>query len=205
MMFGFLATRMPSVRIDGPNVYIRPPRRSDERQWVHLRRVSKDFLIPWEPSWPSDATTSAAYRRRYKRFCEDWRLRAGFAFFVFEHGTDRLLGGITLSNVRRGVSQSGSVGYWMGEPYAGKGYMSEAVGLLLHFAFESLGLNRVEAACLLHNDASRHLLCKQGFKEEGIARRYLCINGRWQDHVMHAILRDDPRSAEVRKATSLFA
>ena len=132
-------------------------------------------------------------------------MRVGFAFFVYEQGSDQLLGGITLSNVRRGVSQSGSVGYWMGEPHAGKGHMSEAVGLLLHFAFESLGLNRVEAACLLHNDASRRLLGKLGFKEEGIARRYLCINGRWQDHVMHAILRDDPRPSIVRRATSLYA
>jgi ribosomal-protein-alanine N-acetyltransferase len=101
MMFGFLANRMPSVRIDGPNVYIRPPRRGDERQWMALRRISRDFLIPWEPSWPSDATTAAAYRRRYRRFCEDWRLRVGFAFFVFDQKTNQLLGGITLSNVRR--------------------------------------------------------------------------------------------------------
>lgn len=204
-MFGFLANRMPSIRIDGPRVYIRPPRRRDERQWVHLRDVSRDFLVPWEPSWPSDATTPAAYRRRHRRFCDDWRARTGFAFFVFEQGSNRLIGGITLSNVRRGVSQSGSIGYWMGQPYAGKGYMSEAVALVLHFSFETLGLNRVEAACLLHNVASRRLLRKMGFKEEGIARRYLCINGLWQDHMAHAILRDDPRPSPVKKATALYA
>jgi ribosomal-protein-alanine N-acetyltransferase len=204
-MFGFLAIRMPAVRIDGPRVYVRPPRRGDERQWVHLRRISKDFLVPWEPTWPSDAATPAAYRRRYRRFCEDWRTRAAFAFFVFDQDSDELLGGITLSNVRRGVSQSGSIGYWMGEPHAGKGYMTEAVALLLYFAFETLGLYRVEAACLPHNEASRRLLRKLGFKEEGIARRYLCINGRWQDHMTHAILRDDPRPSVVSRATSLYA
>jgi ribosomal-protein-alanine N-acetyltransferase len=204
-MFGLLANRMPSVRIDGPRVYIRPPRRGDERQWVALRDVSRDFLIPWEPSWPSDAATPAAYRRRHRRFCDDWRTRAGFAFFVFEQGSNHLLGGITLSNVRRGVSQSGSIGYWMGRPYAGKGYMSEAVALTLHFSFETLGLNRVEAACLVHNEASRRLLRKMGFKEEGVARRYLCINGLWQDHVTHAILRDDPRPSLVKKTAALYA
>lgn len=204
-MFGLLANRMPSTRIDGSHVYIRPPRRGDERQWVRLRHASRDFLIPWEPSWPSDAATPAAYRRRYRRFCEDWRARTGFAFFVFEQGSDRLLGGITLSNVRRGVSQSGSIGYWMGEPHAGKGHMSEAVALVLYFSFETLGLNRVEAACLLHNEASRRLLRKLGFKEEGIARRYLCINGKWQDHMTHAILHGDPRPSVVKRATALYA
>ena len=204
-MIGLLANRMPAVRIDGPRVYIRPPRRGDERQWIEIRRLSRDFLVPWEPSWPADATTPSAYRRRYRRFCEDWRLRCGFAFFVFEQGSDRLLGGITLTNVRRGVSQSGSIGYWMGQPYAGKGYMTEAVGLMLHFCFESLGLHRVEAACLLHNAASRALLRKLGFREEGVARRYLCINGRWQDHMSHAILRDDPRPSTVRRAAAEYA
>jgi ribosomal-protein-alanine N-acetyltransferase len=204
-MIGLFANRMPGVRVDGPHVYIRPPRRRDERQWVEIRRVSREFLIPWEPSWPSDATTGAAFRRRYRRFCDDWRTRTGFAFFVFEQGSDRLLGGITLSNVRRGVSQSGSIGYWMGKPYAGKGYMSEAVGLILHFSFETLNLNRVEAACLLHNEPSRSLLRKLGFTEEGVARRYLCINGRWQDHVTYAILRDDPRPSTARRTSAVYA
>lgn len=204
-MIGLFANRMPGVRIDGPRVYIRPPRRRDERQWVEIRRISREFLVPWEPSWPSDATTGAAYRRRYRRFCEDWRARSGFAFFIFEQGSDRLLGGITLSNVRRGVSQSGSIGYWMGQPHAGKGHMSEAVNLTLHFSFESLSLNRIEAACLPHNEASRTLLRKLGFTEEGVARRYLCINGRWQDHVTYAILRDDPRPSKVRRTTAVYA
>lgn len=204
-MIGLFANRMPAVRFDGPRVYIRPPRPGDERQWVDIRRVSRDFLVPWEPSWPADATTPAAFRRRYRRFCRDWRSRNGFAFFVFEQGSNRLLGGITLSNVRRGVAQSGSIGYWMGQPHAGKGYMSEAVGLMLVFCFDTLGLHRVEAACLLHNEASRRLLCKLGFKEEGIARRYLCINGRWQDHMTHAILRDDPRPAVVSRTTPAYA
>src|SRR3546814_6515314 len=84
---------------------------------------------------------------------------------------------ITLANLRRGVAQSGSLGYWMGKPYAGRGYMSEAVQLVLQFAFDSLGLNRVEAACLPHNAASRTLLVRGGFTEEGLARQYLCING----------------------------
>lgn len=186
---------MPSIRIDGPQVFIRPPERRDEPEWVEIRHVSRGFLVPWEPAWPSDAATPTAFRRRHRRFCDEWHAKTGYAFFIFEQDSGHLAGGITLSNVRRGVSQSGSIGYWMGKNHAGRGYMSEAVALVLSFAFDTLGLNRVEAACLPHNTASRRLLIKLGFCEEGLARRYLCIDGRWQDHVTHAILRGDPRPA----------
>jgi len=197
-MFGILSTRMPAVRIDGSTVYVRPPQKRDRAEWVHLRELSREFLVPWEPAWPPDAATSAAFNRRYRRFCLDWQSRSGFAFFIFEQSSDALTGGITLSNVRRGVAQCGNIGYWMGEPFAGQGIMSEAVALVLSFSFDTLGLHRVEAACLPHNDASRHLLLKTGFHEEGIARRYLRINGRWQDHVTHAILRDDFKKSKGR-------
>jgi ribosomal-protein-alanine N-acetyltransferase len=184
---------MPAIRLDGSNVYIRPPQRRDQRRWVEVRRVSRDFLVPWEPRWPADGATAAAFRRRFDRFCEDWRATTGYAFFIFRQSDDALTGGITLSNVRRGVAQSGSIGYWIGEPFARSGYMAEAVALMLSFAFESLNLHRIEAACLPHNTASRNLLRKSGFREEGVARQYLCIDGKWQDHVTHAILRSDPR------------
>ena len=104
-----------------------------------------------------------------------------------------LLGGLTLSHVQRGVTQSCSLGYWMGERYAGKGYMTDAVRVALSFAFDALRLHRVEAACLPHNLASIRLLEKVGFAREGYARRYLCIDGRWQDHLLFAIVSDDPR------------
>ena len=190
---GLLSRAMPAIRLDGPNVYIRPPRRRDQRQWTELRRTSRDFLVPWEPRWPPDASTPAAFRRRFDRFCEDWHTTTGYAFFILRQSDDVLTGGITLSNVRRGVAQSGSIGYWTGEAYARNGYMAEAVALTLTFAFEKLDLHRVEAACLPHNTPSRKLLLKSGFREEGLARQYLCINGKWQDHITHAILRGDPR------------
>ena len=190
---GLFSRAMPTVRLDGPNVYIRPPRRRDQRQWTELRRVSRGFLVPWEPRWTPDAATSAAFRRRYDRFCADWEATTGYAFFILDQTDDALAGGITLSNVRRGVAQSGSIGYWIGQPYARKGFMAEAVALTLTFAFETLHLHRVEAACLLHNRPSRKLLQKLGFREEGLAREYLCIDGKWQDHVTHAILHSDPR------------
>ncbi len=197
-MWQFLSGKMLAVCFDGAGIYIRPPHPRDIGQWVELRRTSGPFLIPWEPAWPADASTPAAFRRRFRRFREEWRAGCGFAFFIFEQEGDRLVGGITLSNVRRGVAQSGSIGYWIGEPFARKGDMTIAVDLMLTFAFESLGLYRVEAACLPHNAASRGLLQKAGFKEEGLARKFLCINGVWQDHVTHAILRADWSPARRR-------
>lgn len=187
------ARAMPAIRLDGTTVYIRPPRRRDQRQWTELRRGSREFLMPWEPRWPPDATTSLAFRRRYERFCEEWHATTGYAFFILRLSDDALTGGITFSNVRRGVAQSANLGYWIGEAYARRGYMTEAVSLALAFAFETLNLHRVEAACLPHNEPSRNLLRKLGFHEEGLARQYLCIDGKWQDHITHAILRGDPR------------
>jgi [ribosomal protein S5]-alanine N-acetyltransferase len=100
-----------------------------------------------------------------------------------------MLGGVTLSNLRRGVAQSASLGYWIGESYKRQGYMTESLAAALNLAFVRLGLHRVEAACLPDNKASRALLLKCGFEEEGYAREYLRINGRWQDHLLFAILR----------------
>jgi ribosomal-protein-alanine N-acetyltransferase len=105
-----------------------------------------------------------------------------------------LLGGLTLANVRRGVAQAGSLGYWIGEPYARRGYMAASVRALLPFAFGGLRLHRVEAACIPSNSASIRLLEKSGFTREGYAREYLCINGIWQDHLLYARLKDDARA-----------
>jgi ribosomal-protein-alanine N-acetyltransferase len=110
-------------------------------------------------------------------------------------GTDDVLvGGRTLANVRRGVAQAGSLGYWMGQPFAGKGLMTVAVRALIPCAFGALGLHRLEAACIPTNAASISLLEKTGFVREGYAREYLCINGIWQDHLLYARLKDDPRA-----------
>lgn len=193
-MFDLLFLRQSKTVLRGGDVYLRAPRRRDQQQWMDVRRVSKEFLQPWEPVWPKDATEKVAFRRRLRRFTEDWHAGTSYPFFIFHRKTDDLLGGITLSNLRRGVTQAGTIGYWMGLPYARRGHMAEAVGLVLDYAFDDLRLHRVEAACLVHNEASSKLLLKLGFTEEGLARQYLCINGRWQDHRTFGILRADRRA-----------
>ena len=181
----------PDEQLVAPNVYLRPPRDSDWREWAELREVSRDFLEPWEPTWPKDALTRSAYRRRLRHYAEQWRNGSGYSFFVVRRSDAVLLGGLTLSNVRRGITQSGSLGYWIGELYARQGVMTEAVRAALCFCFDNLTLHRVEAACLPANIASRRLLDKCGFREEGYATKYLKIDGEWADHVLFAKLREE--------------
>jgi [ribosomal protein S5]-alanine N-acetyltransferase len=164
---------------------------ADYAEWAGLREKSRAFLVPWEPTWPADDLTRGAFRRRLKRYAEDQRTDQAYAFFIFRQEDNILLGGLTLANVRRGVAQAGSLGYWLGEPFVRCGYMSAAVKALMPFAFGTLKLHRVEAACIPTNVASIRLLEKCGFKREGYAREYLCINGVWQDHLLYARLTSD--------------
>jgi ribosomal-protein-alanine N-acetyltransferase len=177
--------------IEGQGVVLRLPQMAEFEEWAALRTASRDFLTPWEPSWPADDLTRAAFRRRLKRYAEDWRTDQSYAFFIFRKQDNLLLGGLTLANVRRGVAQAGSIGYWLGMRFARNGYMTAAVKGVLPFCFETLRLHRVEAACIPTNTASIRLLERCGFLREGYARQYLCINGVWQDHLLFARLKDD--------------
>jgi ribosomal-protein-alanine N-acetyltransferase len=179
--------------IRGGRVVLRLPAMGDYAQWAQLRAESRDFLTRWEPIWPADDLTKVAFRRRIRRYLREVRSGSGYPFFVFSPDGETLYGGLTLSQVQRGVTQSASLGYWMGARHAGKGLMSAAVRAVLGFAFDGLHLNRVEAACLPTNAASIRLLEKVGFTREGYARRYLCIDGRWQDHLLYGMVRDDKR------------
>ncbi len=184
--------QIDGVRIEGDAVWLRPPKAADFEDWSRVREKSRAFLVPWEPVWPADVLTRASFRRRLKRYAQDARDDRGYSFFIFRQDDNALVGGVNLSHVHRGVSQSCSMGYWMGEPYARRGYMSDAVSATVSFIFEELGLHRVEAACVPANVPSRDLLRKVGFHEEGQARKYLKINGRWEDHILFAYLASDP-------------
>lgn len=187
-------TGTPPV-MQGRQVYLRAPQLGDWADWARLRALSRSFLTPWEPTWADDELTRNAYRRRLRRYGRDARDGCGYAFFIFRKADDDLLGGLTLSNVRRGVTQSCSLGYWMGRPHSGQGLMQDGVRAVLPFVFDELRLHRLEAACLPSNERSKAVLRKVGFHEEGHAREYLRIDGAWRDHVLFALLANDrPRS-----------
>jgi ribosomal-protein-alanine N-acetyltransferase len=178
--------------VEGDGVFLRPPQMQDYRSWAKLREQSRAFLEPWEPRWAKDELSRANYRRRLRYYERDAKQDIGYAFFLFRSSDRTLVGGVTLSNIRRGVSQSCSLGYWIGEPYARQGYMARGVRAAVWFVFDALRLHRLEAACLPANTASANLLKKMGFQYEGLARRYLKIDGVWQDHWLFALLNDDP-------------
>jgi ribosomal-protein-alanine N-acetyltransferase len=182
---------LPLVRAG--SIYLRPPHMGDYAAWAELRAKSRDHLVPWEPQWTRDELSRDAFRRRIRHYQRELRDDMGYALFLFQEADDTLLGGLTLSNVRRGVTQAAAVGYWVGKPYAGRGYMTRALAGAVRFAFDELKLHRVEAACMPNNLASIRVLERNGFQREGLARRYLKINGVWQDHLLYATLADDPR------------
>jgi [ribosomal protein S5]-alanine N-acetyltransferase len=170
---------------------LRFPQSSDYLRWADLRRQSRAHLMPWEPQWAEDELTKASFKVRLRHYERELREQTGYAFFIWRTADDALIGGLTLTNVRRGVTQSCAIGYWIGAPFAGHGYMTSSVRAVTDHAFDGLRLHRMEAACLPSNAASIRVLEKARFQREGLARRYLRINGAWQDHLLFACLSDD--------------
>ena len=179
----------PTLREAG--VMLRPPRGADYPAWSELRALSRDYLQPWEPTWPADDLTRAAFRRRLAVYAREMEIGGAWPFFIFDTTGATLLGAITLSNIRRGVAETGVLGYWIGQPYAGQGRATDAVRAMLTFSFDVLKLHRVEAACVPTNVASARVLEKAGFRREGEARAYLKINGAWADHILFGVVEDE--------------
>jgi ribosomal-protein-alanine N-acetyltransferase len=190
-MFG-RRTRSDS-EIDTERLILRPPQMRDFEQWARLRRESEAFLTPWEPQWSNDHLSSRAFRNRVVWAERSIRQGEAYPLLLFRQKDGKLVGGVTLSNIRRQPAQAGTLGYWIGEPFARQGYMTEALNALREYAFKALDLSRLEAACLPDNIGSRRLLERCGFKYEGVAQAYLQIDGRWRNHVLYAALRSDRR------------
>ncbi|MCK5576497.1 MAG: GNAT family N-acetyltransferase, partial [Sphingomonadales bacterium] len=175
------------------NLTLRLPESRDHRAWAELRKVSADFLDPWEPIRDAKYLSHAAFQNRVI-----WARRAAnekraMSFLIFRNEDNRLVGGITLDNIQGGVSQACTVGYWVGQSFARQGYMTEALNASVQYAFNVMDISRVQAGCLAENGPSRALLEKNGFKYEGVAQSYLQIAGRWRNHVLYANLRRDRR------------
>lgn len=181
------------LKIETERLTLRPPTHSDFRDWTALRRESRDYLTAWEPSWAPDHLSRKAFTNRVYWAQRSVASGSALPLFLVRRVDQALLGAITLDNIRRGPAQSGTLGYWTGAPFARQGFMREAIGAVVHYAFARLDLSRIEAACLPENVASRGLLESAGFKYEGVAQSYLQINGRWRTHVLYAALRSDRR------------
>lgn len=187
----FFRRKYPTIKTD--HLILRLPESRDHRAWAELRKVSADFLDPWEPIRNAKYLSQPAFQNRVI-----WARRAAnekraMNFLIFRSEDDSLVGGITLDNIQGGVSRACTVGYWIGQPFARQGYMAEALNASVQYAFNVMDISRVQAGCLPENAPSRALLEKSGFKYEGVAQSYLQIAGRWRNHVLYANLRRDRR------------
>lgn len=171
---------------EGEHVMLRAAQLIDHQAWVRLRERSRAHLTRWEPDWLDRDVTLDAFRARIRLGERLHRAGAALSLLAFLRSTGEIVGGVTLSDIRLYASHSATIGYWIGEDHLRKGLGSACVRLVLAHAFGELRLNRVEAACQPGNAASRALLLKTGFREEGCARDYLFINGGWRDHLLFA-------------------
>jgi ribosomal-protein-alanine N-acetyltransferase len=181
------------LRIDTDRMILRPPVHGDYRAWVALREDSRAFLSPWEPSWAGDHLTRRSFTNRVYWAQRSVASGTAVPLFLVRREDEALMGAITLDNIRRGPAQAATTGYWIGERFARQGYMREALIAVVHHAFATMDLSRIEAGCLPENTPSRRLLESCGYKYEGVAQSYLQINGRWRNHVLYANLRHDRR------------
>ena len=176
----------PAKPIRGRRVCLRPPAADDYPEWSALRRGSRAFLEPWEPKWRTDHLTRTSFRHRVRWARRMIEKGKAYPHLIFRERDGKLVGGITIENVQGWPSMSASLGYWMGEPFIQRGYMTDALRLIIEHAFRELGISRLEAACVPENVASRSLLLRCGFHREGHARAMLEIDGDWRDHELYA-------------------
>ena len=190
-MFGRRAAQ--TIEIQSKRLLLRPPFSRDYEAWAALRRDSRAFLEPWEPTWSPDHLTRRSFRNRVIWAERSIKQGEALPLLMISRAADQIVGGVTLSNIRRHPAEAATLGYWTGIHFTRQGYMAEAIDALRKHAFSRMDLSRLEAACLPENAPSRKLLERCQFKYEGVAQAYLQINGRWRNHVLYAALRTDRR------------
>ena len=178
-------------KIETERLLLRAPHRRDHAEWTALREGSREHLERWEPRWSEHEFTARSFRRRVKWYSEGARRDTSYSFLVFARSDGRMVGGITLDAVRRGTTQRAVLGYWLGAQETGKGLMTEAVRALVAYGFRELRLHRIEAASIPENVPSIRVLERTGFEREGYMRSYIRIHGRWEDHLLFAIINPD--------------
>ena len=201
-VFRFRSRTQDEFKLNGERIFLRCPVLGDHGEWSSIRAASRSFLEPWEPRWSEDDLTRTAFRYRIRRYDADREAGLALPLFVCQKSTGRIAGGVTLGSIRRGASESCTLGYWMGEQHAGKGLMADALKCLIPHVFDRMRLHRIEAACIPDNARSQGLLEKVGFRREGYLNGYLKINGAWRDHLLYALVAEDWQSLRAKGSGS---
>lgn len=178
----------------GRRLTLRPLSPADFSAWREVRIRNEEWLIKWEPKRIPGQADPIESRDAFSMRCNarkrERQLGTGYGFGIFVDGRT-FCGEINLNSVQRGPFQSSYVGYWIDEAQAGNSYMSEALVMVTQCAFEKLGLHRIQVAIIPRNSNSRRVVEKLGLREEGVARRYLEINGVWEDHMRFGFTAED--------------
>lgn len=186
-------TPKPAPWLTGKRITMRPLREEDFEQWQEVRLANEEWLLKWEPLRPANAPDAVRDRSAFLVRCDsrrrDRQAGSGFGFGVFVN--ERFAGEMNLSSIHRGAHQNAYVGYWIDHRQAGNGYTPEALVALMQFGFDELKLHRLQISIIPRNSASRRVVEKLAIRPEGIAERYLQINGTWEDHIRFAITSEE--------------
>ena len=184
-------SKKESMVLYGNKVFLRAPEFRDWREWSELRKFNMEYLKPWEPAWSPYELERGYFVKRVKFFDKLSNRDKAYSFLIFLNDKNKLIGEININNIQRGVVQSCSIGYWISENKMGLGYMRESISILKDFIFNDLKLHRIEAACLPRNLRSLRTLLKSEFEIEGHAKKYLKINGAWEDHILLSCIKHE--------------
>lgn len=190
---------------EGDRIYVRPPRKEDWEIWYYVRQRSRNHLEPWEATWLDSHMTEEYFHKWIRQQKKKRSHDQSYFHFIFLKETNELMGAINIIHVLRGIAQTASLGYWIGKEFSGNGFMSEAMSLILPYGYDTLRLHRYQAAVLKQNHASIALLKKYGFRQEGVAEKFLHVNGKWRDHLIFALTKEEWEKGSGRtKSTGQF-
>lgn len=193
MRFGHPSRPPSGTRLYGRRVVLRPLTTADFPAWSEVRLRNETWLRPWEPARPPGADDPSISRTAFNTRCSardrDGQFDAGYSFGLFVDG--QFAGEVNLNGVIRGAQQSATIGYWIDQARAGNQYVAEGVVAVLRFAFEELALHRIEICIVPRNTNSLRIPERLGLRNEGVAERFLQINGTWEDHVRFAITAEE--------------
>lgn len=181
------------LRLQTRRLVLRPLRSDDFEDFSEVRNRCESWLTQWEPAWPKKNLDPSRDRIAFASRCaareRERQLGTSFAFGIFFD--DALVGELNATNVYRGVLESANIGYWVDEKFAGLGIVPEALVGIFGFIFDDVGLHRLAINIVPRNTASRRVMEKLEVRAEGLAERYLKINGEWEDHVNYAITAEE--------------